>query len=40
MSVAIAAPPVERYGWTTDLYHQMIETGILGEDERIELPGL
>jgi Uma2 family endonuclease len=37
MTVAVAAPPVERYRWTVDLYHQMIETGILGEDERIEL---
>ena len=37
MSVAVTAPPVERYRWTIDLYHQMIETGILGEDERIEL---
>ena len=37
MSVAVAAPPVERYRWTVDLYHQMIETGILGEDERVEL---
>jgi Uma2 family endonuclease len=37
MTVAVAAPPVERYRWTIDLYHQMIETGILGEDERIEL---
>ena len=37
MSVAIAAPPVERYRWAVDLYHQMIETGILGEDERVEL---
>ena len=37
MSVAVTAPPVERYRWTIDLYHQMIETGILGEDERVEL---
>jgi Uma2 family endonuclease len=37
MTVAVAAPPVERYRWTVALYHQMIETGILGEDERIEL---
>jgi Uma2 family endonuclease len=37
MTVAVGAPPVERYRWTVDLYHQMIETGILGEDERIEL---
>ena len=37
MSVAVVAPPVERYRWTADLYHQMIETGILGEDDRVEL---
>lgn len=40
MSVAVATPPValyERFRLSCDRYHQMIERGILGEDERIEL---
>ncbi|MFN0124074.1 MAG: Uma2 family endonuclease [Blastocatellia bacterium] len=28
---------LERYLISTDLYHQMIATGVLGEDERVEL---
>lgn len=40
MQVAVAAPPVarfERFRLSRDRYHQMIESGIFGEDERIEL---
>ncbi len=40
MTVAVAAPPVaeyERFRLSSDRYHQMIERGIFGEDERIEL---
>ena len=40
MQVAAAAPPVarfERFRLSRDRYHQMIESGIFGEDERIEL---
>jgi Uma2 family endonuclease len=37
MSVALAAPPIERYRLSSDVFHEMIEKGILGEDERVEL---
>ena len=40
MQVAVAAPPVarfERFRLSRDRYHQMIESGIFGEDEHIEL---
>ncbi len=40
MQVAVTAPPVvrfERFRLSRDRYHQMIESGIFGEDERIEL---
>lgn len=37
MSVAIAAPPIERYRLTSAMYRQIIEKGILSEDDRIEL---
>ncbi len=37
MSVAVAAPPIERYRLTSAIFHQMVETGILSEDDRLEL---
>ena len=37
MQVAIAAPPVERFRLSRDRYHTMIEKGIFGEDDHIEL---
>lgn len=37
MQVAIAAPPVERFRLSSERYHTMIEKGIFGEDEHIEL---
>ncbi|MFN3982722.1 MAG: Uma2 family endonuclease [Caldilinea sp.] len=37
MSVALAAPPIERYRLSSGVFHEMIEKGILGEDERVEL---
>ena len=40
MQVAVAAPPIarfERFRLSRDRYHQMIENGVIGEDDRIEL---
>lgn len=37
MNVAVAAPPIERYRLTSAIFHQMVETGILSEDDRLEL---
>ena len=37
MSVALAAPPIERYRLSSGVFHEMIEKGIFGEDERVEL---
>lgn len=40
MQIAVAAPPVERFErfrLSRDRYHQMIASGVFGEDERIEL---
>jgi len=37
MSVAIAAPPIERYRLTSAMYRQIVEKGILSEDDRVEL---
>lgn len=31
MSVALAAPPIERYRLSSGVFHEMIEKGILGE---------
>jgi Uma2 family endonuclease len=35
--VAVAAPPVARFRISSERYHAMIEKGIFGEDEHIEL---
>ena len=37
MSVALAAPPIERYRLSSGVFHEMIEKGIFSEDERVEL---
>lgn len=37
MSVAAAAPPIERYRLTSAIFHEMVEKGILSEDDRLEL---
>jgi len=37
MSVAVAAPPIERYRLTSAIFHEMVEKGILNEDDRLEL---
>lgn len=37
MSVAAAAPPIERYRLTSAIFHEMVDKGILNEDDRLEL---
>ena len=37
MSVAAAAPPIERYRLTSAIFHEMVDKGILSEDIRLEL---
>ena len=37
MSVAVAAPPIERYRLTGAIVRQMVEKSILAEDDRVEL---
>jgi Uma2 family endonuclease len=37
MSVALAAPPIKRYRWSSTVFHAMVEKGILCEDEPIQL---
>ncbi len=37
MSVAVAAPPIERYRLTSAMYREIVEKGILSEDDRVEL---
>ena len=37
MSVAAAVPPIERYRLTSAIFHEMVDKGILNEDDRLEL---